>query len=85
MPHEYPEPDGGEGFLYVREWEDSQLESEFEFLLDLFQAVTSEIAFRADRPEQRDDTGSITAKDVELYRLADQTKAHGYKRRRVGE
>lgn len=85
MTREYPEPDDEEEFMYVREWEDQRLESEFEFLLELFPVVASEIAFRADQPEQRDDTGSITAKDVDLYELADRTKAHGYNRRRATE
>lgn len=85
MTRSYPEEDGEESFLYVREWSDERLEDEFEFLLDLFPVVASEIAFRADSPEHRDGTGSITADDVDLYELSDSTTAHGYNRRRPGE
>lgn len=69
--HTYPEPDADEGFMYVREWEDRRLESEWRFLMNLFHAVTSELAFRGDRPEYRDDTGTITADASHLYELAD--------------
>lgn len=72
----YYEPDADEGFLYVREWEDHRLETEWRFLLNLLHAVTSELAFRGDNPEHRDDTGLITADYSELYELADTLASH---------
>jgi|APHM01.1.fsa_nt_gi hypothetical protein len=67
----YPEPDGDDGFLYVREWEDERLVDEYLFLTRLVEATASEVAFRADNPEHRDDTGGITAADVQAYEVAD--------------
>lgn len=72
----YPEPDPDEGYLYIRELEDHRLVDEFEFLAPLFHAVCAEIAFRADNPEIRDDTGDITAEDVALYEVADEVADH---------
>lgn len=68
---EYYEPLPDEGFIQVREWEDDRLEDEWRFLLNLFHAVTSELAFRGDRPEYRTGTGTITADYSHLYELSD--------------
>lgn len=72
--HSYPEPDEEEGFLYVREYEDHRLVEEYRFLVDLLQVVAGEIAFRADHPEQRDDTGEIYAEDTKFYELSDELR-----------
>lgn len=74
--HTYPEPDNEEGFLYVREWEDERLMQELRFLLPLFHAVTSEVAFRADHPEYSDGTGDIRASFTALYRLSDDVERY---------
>lgn len=70
----YPDDqeESGEPWLFVREWEDNRLEQEFDYLSNLLSEVTSEIAFRADHPEQRDGTGDIRATDVDLYELMDE-------------
>lgn len=74
----YDIPTDDEGFLYVREWEDQKLVDNFLFLSDLYQVVASEIAFRADNPEHRDETADIGAKDVKLYELADKLPRYVY-------
>lgn len=70
--HTYPEPDEEEGYLYVREWSDERLQQEFHFLAGLFAMTAAEVAFRADHPEHRDETGDISARDVRYYELADE-------------
>jgi len=69
MTREYPEPSPGDGFHFVREWSDERLEQEFYYLSGLYGSVLGEMAFRADNPEQRDDTGGITATHVMLYNM----------------
>lgn len=71
----YHDPCDDEGFLYVREWTDQQLEEEFTFLTSLYHAVLMEMAFRADHPEHRDGTATIVAEDSRLFELADGMRA----------